>query len=181
MAQNQSIQVYGILAEFNTVAEIKNAATAVCKAGYQNWDVFTPFPIHGMDTAMGLKPSKVGWFAFAGGTAGFALGMLMIWYMNQYNYPLLIGGKPLFSPVYAIPVSFELSILFAAFGAIFAMLTFNCLPKWYHPLLKNKRFKRANHDRFFIAIESTDPLFSELETRKLLESVGSTHIELVED
>jgi len=172
---------YGILAEFNTVADVKRAAMAVGSAGYRHWDVFTPFPIHGMDSAMGLKSSKIGWFAFLGGAAGFALGMFMIWYMNQYNYPLLIGGKPLFSPVSAIPVSFELTILLAAVGSLLGMLFLNGLPRWYHPLLKNRRFKRATHDRFFIAIECRDPMFSEAGTRKLLESVGCQHIELVED
>ena len=95
---------FGLLAEFETSAEIKHAAITVRDAGYQRWDVFTPFPIHGMDEAMGLRSSRVGWFTFIGGVTGFCSGMLMIWFMNKFDYALVVGGKPLFSPVYAFPV-----------------------------------------------------------------------------
>jgi hypothetical protein len=172
---------YAIMAEFDTPAAILHAAQKVRESGYRQWDVFTPFPIHGMDHAMGMKNSIVGWFSFIGGCTGYTTGMLMIWFMNAVSYPIVIGGKPMFSPFAAFPPSYELTILFGAFGALLGMLFLNRLPRLHHPLLKNRRFALATHDRFFVVIESSDPKYSENETRRLLESLGSKHIELVEE
>jgi len=172
---------FAIMAEFDTPADILHAAEKVREQGYRQWDVFTPFPVHGMDGAMGIKNSKVGWFSFIGGCTGYATGMLMIWFMNAYDYRIVIGGKPMFSPFYSFPPSYELTILFGSFGALLGMLFLNRLPRLHHPLLKNRRFALATHDRFFVVIESSDPKYSEKETRRLLESVGSKHIELVEE
>ena len=172
---------YALLAEFDTTADILHAASQVRDAGYRNWDVFTPFPVHGMDEAMGLRKSPVGWFTFIGGMTGFTCGMLMIWWMNAYDYPIMVGGKPLFSPIFAFPVSYELTILLGAFGSLGGMLILNRLPRLHHPLFNSERFNRVTNDRFFIAIEAKDPKFNDLETRKLLESVGSRHIEEVRD
>lgn len=177
----QTSNTYGIIAEFDTPAAAMHAAEKVRDAGFRKWDVFSPFPVHGMDNAMGLKNSKVGWFSFCGGATGFFSGMLMIWWMNAWDYPILIGGKPMFSPFGAFPPSYELTILLGAFGAIGGMLFLNRLPRLHHPLLKHKRFALATHDKFFIVIETADPKYSETETRKLLEAAGSKQIELVED
>jgi hypothetical protein len=176
-----SSQIYGIIAEFDTPADIIQAAEKVRNSGFRKWDVFTPFPVHGMDKAMGLKNSVVGWFSFLGGVTGYTTGMLMIWWMNAYNYPIVIGGKPLFSPFSAFPPSYELTILFGAFGSLGGMLFLNRLPRLHHPLLRNRRFALATHDKFFIVIETSDPKYSEIETRSLLESLGGRHIELVEE
>jgi len=172
---------YAIMAEFESPAAILHAARKVRESGYRQWDVFTPFPIHGMDGAMGLKNSRVGWFSFIGGCTGYTTGMLMIWFMNAYDYRIVIGGKPMFSPFSAFPPSYELTILFGSFGALLGMLFLNRLPRLHHPLLKNRRFALATHDRFFMVIESNDPKYSENETRRLLESMGSKHIEFVEE
>ncbi|HEU5071826.1 MAG TPA: DUF3341 domain-containing protein [Verrucomicrobiae bacterium] len=174
-------KAYGIMAEFQTPADALHAAEKVRDAGFRRWDVFTPFPVHGMDKAMGLSNSKVGWFSFLGGVAGYTSGMLMIWFCNKFDYPVLVGGKPLFSPFSAFPPSFELTILLGAFGAIGGMLFLNRLPRLHHPLLKNRRFALATHDRYFVVIETSDPRYNEIETRKLLEAAGSKHIELVEE
>ena len=160
---------------------VPSHAEKVRDAGYTRWDVFTPFPVHGMDRAMGLKNSKVGWFSFFGGVAGYASGMLMIWFMNALDYPIVVGGKPMFSPFSAFPPSYELTILFGAFGALGGMLFLNRLPRLHHPLLKHKRFALATHDKFYVVIETTDPKYSETETRKLLEAAGSKRIEMVEE
>jgi len=101
--------------------------------------------------------------------------------MNAYDYRIIVGGKPMFSPFSAFPPSYELTILFGAFGSLGGMLFLNRLPRLHHPLLKNKRFSLVTHDRYFIAIECDDPSYSETETRKLLEEAGSLHIELVEE
>lgn len=179
MAQTQT--PYGLLAEFDTPADIMHAAEKIRDKGFTRWDVYTPFPVHGMDGAMGLGNSKVGWFSFIGGVSGFALGMLMIWWTNAVDYPIIVGGKPMFSPHGAFPPSYELTILLGSFGAIIGMLVLNRLPRWYNPLFKNRRFAQVTHDKFFLVVETADPKYSESEIRKLLESAGSKHIELVEE
>jgi hypothetical protein len=172
---------YGLIAEFETPADVMHAAEKVRDAGFRRWDVFTPYPIHGMDQAMGIKNSKVGYISFTGGVLGYTTGMVMIWWMNAVNYPIIIGGKPMFSPFGAFPPSYELTILFGSFGALLGMLFLNRLPRLHHPLLKHGRFALATHDRYFVVIETTDPKYSETETRKLLEDAGSKHIEVVEE
>ncbi|MCO5053083.1 MAG: DUF3341 domain-containing protein [Verrucomicrobiae bacterium] len=174
-------KAFGILAEFENTPTVLHAAEKIRDAGFRKWDVFTPFPIHGMDRAMGVKNSKVGWFAFLGGVTGYTTGMLMIWWMNAVDYQIIIGGKPMFSPFGAFPPSYELTILFGAFGAIGGMLFLNRLPKLHHPLLKHRRFALVTHDKFFVVIETSDPKYSETETRKLLEGAGSKRIEMVEE
>ena len=178
--KNNSKQPYGLIAEFTTAASVLHAAERVRDAGFRKWDVFTPFPVHGMDNAMGLKNSRVGWFTFLGGVAGYTTGMLMIWWMNAHDYRIVVGGKPMFSPFSAFPPSYELTILFGAFGAVFGMLFLNRLPRLHHPLLKHKRFSQVTHDKFYVVIETADPKYSETETRKLLEAACSRHIEMVE-
>src|SRR6478735_313194 len=178
---NGTSKGYGMIAEYTTAASVMHAAEKVRDSGFRKWDVFTPFPIHGMDEAMGIKNSKVGWFSFFGGVTGYTSGMLMIWWMNAIDYPIIIGGKPMFSPFGAFPPSYELTILLGSFGAIFGMLFMNKLPRLHHPLLKHKRFALATHDKFFVVIETADPKYSETETRKLLEAAGSKRIEMVEE
>lgn len=179
---NTTSKPYGLLAQFETPADIMAAAIRCRDAGFTRWDVFTPFPIHGMDDAMAVKKSMVGWFTFTGGVIGFFGGMIMIWYMNQFDYPLVVGGKPLFTPLFAFPVSYELTILLGAFGTLFGMFFLNRLPKLYNPLFKNERFKKASDDKFFICIEANDPKFNLEQTRAFLTETCHAHaVELVED
>ena len=178
---NGTSKGYGMIAEYTTAASVMHAAEKVRDAGFRKWDVFTPFPVHGMDHAMGIKNSKVGWFAFLGGVTGYTTGMLMIWFMNALDYPIVIGGKPMFSPFGAFPPSYELTILFGAFGSLGGMLFLNRLPRLYHPLLKNRRFAKVTHDKYFLVIETTDPKYVEKSTIKMLEEAGSNHIEVVEE
>ncbi len=173
-------RAHGILAEYPTPAAAMAAAVRVRDAGYSRWDVHTPFPVHGMDEAMGLKNSPVGWFTFLGGLSGYTGGMLMIWFMNAYHYDIVVGGKPLFSGFYAFPVCYELTILLGAFGSILGMLILNRLPRWHHPLLSNLRFAQVTHDKFFLVIECDDVKYDEARARALLQA-GADHIEMVED
>src|ERR1043165_6184613 len=133
-----TIKAYGMVAEFRTAAAVLHAAEKGRNAGFRRWDVFTPFPVHGMDRAMGLRNSKVGWFAFLGGVTGYTSGMLMIWFMNGFDYPFAVGGKPMFSPFSAFPPSYELTIQLGAFGSLFGMLFLNRVPRVHHLLLKNE-------------------------------------------
>jgi hypothetical protein len=176
-----SQQLHGLLAQFDTPADLMHAAEKIRDHGFSRWDVFSPFPIHGMDDAMGLKNSKVGWFTFVGGSTGFTVGLLMIWFMNAYDYPLIVGGKPFFSPIFSFPVAYELTILLGALGTLIGMAFLNRLPRLHNPLLKNQSFKRATDDKFFLVIEASDAKFDLEETRKLLESTHPASIEEVQE
>jgi len=170
---------YGLIAEFDSAAAILQAAEKVRDAGYRRWDVFSPFPVHGLDKVMGLKNSRVGWFSFLFGAGAFVGTMLMIWYMNDFNYPILVGGKPMFSPPMSVVPSYILLVLAAALGAFIGMLALNQLPRHHHPLFARARFALASRDKFFLAVGALDPKFSETETRKFLESIGGARVELV--
>ncbi|HTV42492.1 MAG TPA: DUF3341 domain-containing protein [Candidatus Sulfotelmatobacter sp.] len=168
-------------AEFDSAAAVLSAAEKVRDAGYKRWDVFSPFPIHGLDKVMGLGNSKVGWFSFLFGGGAFIGTMLMIWYMNDFDYPINIGGKPMFSPPMSVVPSYILLVLMAGLGTFIGMVALNELPRHHHPLFAKKRFELVSRDKFFLVIGSNDPKFSETETRKLLEDLGGGHIEIVED
>jgi hypothetical protein len=171
---------YGLMAEFDTPAAILSAAEKVRIAGYCRWEAFTPFPIHGLDKVAGFKNSLVGWFALLFGGGAFVATMGLIWFSNAFDYPLIVGGKPMFSPPMSFVPSYIMMVLGAAVGAFVGMLALNGLPRLHHPLLQKARFALASRDRFFLVIGANDPKFSETETRRLLESLGGTHIELVE-
>lgn len=167
---------FGILAKFDTPADIMHAAEKVRDAGFKRWDVITPFPIHGMDGAMGLKRSWVPRFTIVGGTTGFITGMSMIFLTNAWDYPILVGGKPLFSPQFAFPVSYELTILFSAFASIAGMFILNKLPMHYHPALKIDKIAEASDDKFFLYIESEDPQFDDAKTRTFIEGLHPVEV-----
>jgi hypothetical protein len=173
-------EVYGVLAEFHTPAEVYHAAEMVRDAGYSNWDVYAPFPVHGIEDAMGVKRTILPVFVAAGAFTGAFLAWLMQWWMSFINYPLIVQGKPGYVWEAYTPIIFELGVLFAAFSALFSMLALNGLPRFYHPLFKKDRFLRISQDRFAIAIEASDARFDPQGTRRLLESAGAKAIELVE-
>jgi hypothetical protein len=175
-----SAQPYGLIATFETPAEVYHAAEQVRDAGYKNWDVIAPCPIHGLDKAMGLKRSIVPRISLAGGITGFCTGMSMIWWTGAYDYPLLVGGKPYFSPMFAFPVSYELTILFTAFATIIGMFIVNGLPMHYHPVLKYDKIRRGMDDLFFIVIEARDPRFNSANTSALLQKAGGKEIKELE-
>ena len=172
---------FAIMAEYETPAEIMAAAKKVHAAGYQKWYVHSPFPIHGMDDVMGWDNAKVGYFTFFGGLTGFTIGMTMQWFMNKFDYDLVVGGKPLFSGFFAFPVSYELTILLGAFGSLIGMFVLNRLPRHHHPLLANERFADVTDDKFYVVIECEDDRYEEQATRALLENTHAVHIEMVED
>jgi hypothetical protein len=171
---------YGILAEFATPADLYHACERVRDAGFTRWDAHTPFPVHGLDRAMGLRRSPLPWIVLVMGLTGAGLGFLLQWWVHTTAYPLVISGKPLNAWPAFIPITFEVGVLFAALGAVFGMLGLNRLPMHYHPLFRSKVFERVTDDAFFISIESWDPRFDPSATRKLLESLGARNVELLE-
>lgn len=174
-------QIYGVLAEFRNPKELVDAASSVKKSGYRDFDTYAPFPIHGMEKAMGLKKSPLGWIVLGGALTGMIGALaLMIWVMG-YEYPMNISGKPYINfPIY-VPITFELTVLLAAFAATFGMLALNKLPRLHNPLFNVERFSKASDDGFFVHIEASDDLFSEEKVKKLFQDNGATHIETVYD
>jgi len=169
------------LAKYDTPKDVLHAAENVRKAGYTKWDVHTPFPVHGMDEAMGLPDSKVGWIVFFSGLTGVSGATLMMWWMNGVDYPLVVGGKPPFALPPSVPIMFELMVLLSAFGALFGMLHLNKLPRHHHPLFETDTFRDATDDKFFISIESEDPKFDLAETKEMLATTHPVLVELVEE
>lgn len=174
-------KIHGVLAEFRNPKELVDAASLVEKSGYNKFDTYAPFPIHGMEKAMKLPESPLGWIVLGGGlTGGLGALTLMIWVM-AFEWPLNISGKPLINiPIY-VPITFELTVLLSAFAATFGMIALNKLPKFYNPLFNVERFKSASDDGFFICIEAEDDLFSEEKVTSLFSDAGATHIETVYD
>jgi len=174
-------QIHGVMAEFETPSAVYHACEMVRDAGYRKWDCHTPFPIHGMEDAMGIKRTRLPLIVAAGGFTGAGLGFLMQYWMSGVDYQIVVQGKPFAAWEPFVPITFELGILFSAFSAIIGMLAINGLPRWHHPLFKKTRFLRSSQDRFFIAIEACDGKFDPDQTRALLERAGAQSIELVEE
>ena len=174
-------KMYGLLAEYETPAALYKACERVRDAGYGAWDAHTPFPVHGLEKAMGIGPSLVPWIVCVLGFSGAALGFSLQYWTSVIAYPLIISAKPLNSYPAFVPVTFELGILLGSFGAVFGMFGLNKLPTLYHSLFNSKRFSRFSDDRFFISIEARDPKYDPDKTRKLLESTGALSVEEVED
>ncbi len=172
---------YGLIAQYDDVTSLVHACEKVKNAGYSKWDSYSPFPVHGIDPAMGIKPTKLPLLVFAMGITGTCVAILMQWWMNAHDYQFIISGKPMWSVPANIPVAFELTVLFAALTAIFSTLARNALPRFHHPLFQSERFARATDDKFFIGIEAKDGLFSAEQTRALLESTGAVAVDTIAD
>jgi len=172
---------FGVLAEFATPADLYRACERVRDAGYTRWDAHTPFPVHGLEGAMGMKRSKLPWIILVMALGGAATGFLLQTWVHNMAYPLTISGKPHFAwPAY-VPITFELGVLGGALAAVFGMFGLNQLPRHHHPLFESARFARFSDDAFFISIESIDPMFDAAGASKLLQGAGASHVEIVED
>jgi hypothetical protein len=169
-------KLWGLLAEFATPHDLVRAAARVRDAGYTKWDAHTPFPVHGLDGAMGIRPTRLPYLVLGAGMIGTASALLMQWWMNAVDYPLIISGKPFNSLPADIPVTFELTVLLASLTAFIGMLALNALPRFHHPLFRNAAFRRATTDAFFLAIEATDPRFDPAETERLLVAERATRV-----
>lgn len=172
-------RTFGLLAEFRTPESLFKACEQVRDAGFRDWDSHTPFPVHGLEAAMGLGRSKVPLFVLVLGLSGACFGMLMQWWVATEAYPLVISGKPLFSWPAFVPITFECGVLGGATGAILGFLLQARLPRHHHALFNSERFERVTDDRFFISIEATDPKFDRQETEDLLKRLGATAVETV--
>lgn len=176
-------RVYGYLAEFKSASALYKAAEKVRDAGFRKWDCYTPYPVHGLDAAMGLKRSILPWFVFVGGLVGLATAFALAYSTQVVIYPTIVQAKPvnIFTIPAFFPVMFEMTILFSGFTVLFGLLALIKLPRLNHPLFASRQFHRATDDGFFIAIEARDPKFSPNGTRDLLVDIGGANIELVEE
>jgi hypothetical protein len=168
--------LFGLGAEFPSAAALLEAAKQIYAHGFKKWDVYSPFPIHGMDHAMGFKRSRVSFFSLIGGFTGLTTAFVLIYYTSALNYPLIVQGKPYFALEPSLPIFFELTILLTAFGTILGLLLLTLLPRLHHPVFNWDRFQRATDDGFFLVLEVTDPKFDPTASRQLLQGMGGTHI-----
>ena len=183
MAKTTLKRVHGYLAEFDSASAVYHASEKLRDAGFQRWDVHAPFPIHGLNEAMGAKRSILPWFVFIGGATGTLTAFLLAYVTQVLIYPTVVQAKPanIFTTPAFFPIMFELTILFAAFASLFGCFALMGLPRWNHPIFASKQFKKFSDDSFFICIEARDAKFHQAETKALLEEIGGRNIELVED
>jgi hypothetical protein len=169
--------VEGIIAEFDNPSQLLHAAEKLRDQGFTNFDCHSPFPIHGMDQAMGLKRSPLGWIVGIMGLSGAAGGMLLQWWTSAVDYKLVISGKPLFSFQAFMPVSFGIGVLVGALTAFLGMLILNRLPQPFHPVFWSDRFEKFSTDGFFVSIEALDPKFDIDHTKAFLQNIGGKNVE----
>lgn len=173
--------LYGIMAEFDTATELVDAARKVRDEGYTKTDAFSPFPLHEIDEALGIKRSILPLLVFFGGVAGLLTGIGLQVFVHAIDYPLNVGGRPYLSWPAFIPPSYELTILFAGFTAVFGMLFLNGLPRPYHPVFNVPRFSLAMREKFFLLIESTDPKFDYEKTKNFIGGLRAQEVFDVEE
>jgi hypothetical protein len=176
-------RVYGYLAEFESASALYKGAEKIRDAGFKKWDCYSPYPIHGMDHAMGMRRSILPYFVFFGGSTGLLTGFSLAYITQIMIYPTVVQAKPanIFTTSAFFPIMFELTILFSGFTVLFCLLGLMGLPRWNHPLFASRQFHRATDDGFFIAVEARDPNFSPEDTKALLAEAGGKNIELVEE
>lgn len=181
MSKQGTTNHWGIVAAFDSAADIYRAAEQVTAAGYKRVDAHTPFPVHGLEKALRQGPSHLGWIVVGCGITGIALAQLMMWWMNAVDYEIWVSGKEPYAWPSTIPITFECMVLLASFGAVLGMLGMNRLPRLHHPIFAHSEIHRASDDRFFLSIEASDPKFDRVQTARFLESLGGRHVELLED
>jgi hypothetical protein len=168
--------IYGLLAEFNTPTQLVDAANKIREAGYTKTDAFSPFPLHEIDEALGIKRSILPLLVFGGAITGLLTGFILQIYVHYIDYPIIVGGRPFISIPSFIPPAYELTILFAAFAAVGGMLLLNGLPQPYHPVFNVPRFALATREKFFLLIETRDSKFNYDETRSFMESLNPQEV-----
>ncbi len=177
--ENPSSETYGLLAEFDGPEALLHACTQIRDEGFKRWDAHVPFPLHGLEAAMGVRRSWVSLFVLVMGLSGAVLGMLMQWWVAEIAYPLVISGKPLFSWPAFVPVMFECGVLGGASGAILGFLILARLPQHHHPLFNTKVIKKASDDGFLVSIEAADPRYDAEQTPAFLKELGAIQVETV--
>jgi hypothetical protein len=170
--------LWGLLAEFDTPGALLHAAQQAYSEGYRKMDAYSPFPVPDLAEAIGFHRDSVPLLCLIGGLIGGCGAYILQWWINTIAFPINVGGRPMHSWPSFIPVTFEMTVLFASFGAFFGMWALNRLPQPYHPIFNSESFAAASRNRFFLCIETTDPLFELDGTREFLLRL---HARLVEE
>ncbi len=173
-------KIHGALAQFNGPAGILQAAERVREAGFTEWDVHSPYAIHGMDEAMGVRRSRLGWIVGAMAFAGFSLAVWLQWWTSTVAYPLVVAGKVYFSYQAFFPITFSLAVLFSVFGSVLGMIGL-IKQSYFHPVFFSENFAKVTDDGFFVSILAKDPKFDTRATTEFLASIGGEHVELLEE
>lgn len=173
--------IWGVMGQFDTTADAYHAAEKMRDAGFKHWDLHAPFPIHGIEEAMGQKRTKLPFIVMGGAIAGVATAAGMQWWISAVDYPLIVQGKPYGAWEPFTMIMFELGVLFSAFSSLLGMLALNGLPRWHHPLNRKERFLDSTDDKFFVVVEARDPSFNPEQTSRFLKEIGASAVELVED
>jgi Protein of unknown function (DUF3341) len=173
--------IYGLVAEFETPEQILHASHSAREAGYIALDAFSPMPVEGLAEAIGFHRTRLPLLVLLAGIFGGSFGFFMQFYANVWSFPLNIDGKPHNSWPSFIPITFELTVLFAAIMATFGMLGLNGLPRHNHPLFNAERFALASNDRFFLCIQADDKQFDRVKTRQFLQSLSPASLFEVEE
>ncbi len=181
MSSRPNSELHGLLAEFATPAELVEAVEKARAAGYRRMDAYTPFPIEEVARALGYRRSLVPYLVLGGGILGALGGFGLCYWTSAIAYPMNIGGRPFDSWPSFLPVTFECTILLAAFAALFGMLAVNGLPRPYHSIFNAARFAHASRDRYFLCIQADDPRFDRTATQAFLESLHPSEVCEVED
>ncbi|MEW6272686.1 MAG: DUF3341 domain-containing protein [Thermodesulfobacteriota bacterium] len=172
--------IYGLLAEFTEPNELIAAIRQARGAGYRRMDAYTPYPIEEVSEELGVHGNRLPLIVLLGALAGLVGGYALQYWTSVIDYPLNVGGRPLNSIVSFVPITFETTVLLAAFAAVLGMLALNGLPQPYHPVFNVPRFALASRDRFFLCIEATDPMFDRELTRRFLERLVPRSVSEVE-
>jgi Alternative complex III, ActD subunit len=173
-------KVYAVIGEFDEPEELVKAGRTIREMGYTKLDAMSPFPVHGIDEAIGIPYSKIGWIAVCGAITGILTAQLLIYYVGVINYPLVIGGKPLFDFTFSIPPTFELAVLFTAITTFLFTWGLSGLPRLYHPSMNYRNFHKGSDDRFLLVIEANDPKFDAQKSAEHMRNVGARDVEVVE-
>lgn len=181
METTQASETHGLMAEFDNPDDLLDAARKAREAGYRRLDAYSPMPVHGLGEVLDFRCDKLPILVFIGGLLGALTGYGLCYFVSVIDYPLNVGGRPFHSGPSFIPVTFELTILFAAFCSAFGMLIANGLPRPHHPVFNVENFARASQDRFFLCIEAEDERFDPEKTRGFLESLNPQEVSEVEN
>ena len=172
---------YGLIAEFDSPSAVVAAARRTYGAGYRRINAYSPFPIEELSEAIGFHRDYVALCTLICGVLGAVGGFTLQYWTGGIDYPINVGGRPLMSLPSFIPITFECTVLLAAFGAFLGNLLMNRLPQPYHPAFNVPSFARASQDRFFLCVKSDDPMYNRTKTRAFLESLGAIEVSNVEE
>lgn len=174
-----SANTVGIIGEFTDVNALVHAAEKVRDAGYRSWDCHTPYPVHGLDAAMGIKRSILTYISFAGLVGGLTTALGLQWWTGEVDYPLNIGGKGFFNWEFSMPIDFELSILGTAILTVVGLFHLCRLPTWYNRYQDDESFKKATNDTYVVVIDAEDDRYSAEGTQEFLRSLGAANVHVV--